>query len=74
MHDGKHLEFQEEILPNGVDTVDSYTTESIVLQDNVHKEYEKSSIDKNLSRHLCLTTRKDEHIISTDRGGPKKLE
>lgn len=41
LQDEKKSEVHEEILPNGIDKVDSYTTESISLQGDVHKEYEK---------------------------------
>jgi len=64
----------EEILPYGIDEVDSYTIKSIGPQGDVHKEYEKSSIDRNPPVYLCLTIRKDEqHIVFTNVGGQEKF-
>ena len=68
MQDDKHFEMHEEILPNAIDEVDSYTMEFVDPQGNIHKEYGQSGIDKSPPMHLCSTVERDEHIVSIDGG------
>ena len=37
LQDDKNLEVHEEILPNGIDELDSYTIELVDPQGNIHK-------------------------------------
>jgi hypothetical protein len=64
----------EEIQPNVFDEVDSYSTSSIGLQDDLYKEYQQSSIDNSPPVHLCSKIGEDEkHIIFIDGGGQEVL-
>lgn len=56
-----HAGRKEIILPN--DVVDSCTTESIDLQEDIHEEYKQSSIESSPPVHPCLKTREDEQQI-----------
>lgn len=59
---------QEEIHSNHSDEDSSIIVDSIDLQEEIHEEYENSSVDEGRSPpvHPCLTTEEDEQqIVST---------